>query len=80
MLSKPLTNGRVPFVSSFFLKGLERCEEKPEELGFIFKKYERKLHMYVVYCQNKPVSEFIVSEKENYFEVICTPESNCCIV
>lgn len=25
--------------------------------------------MYVVYCQNKPVSEFIVSEKENYFEV-----------
>ncbi|XP_059472379.1 kalirin isoform X2 [Neocloeon triangulifer] len=52
----------------FFLKALERCEEKPEELGLIFKRYERKLHMYVVYCQNKPVSEFIVSEKENYFE------------
>jgi len=59
--------------SSFFLRGLERCEEKPEELGFIFKKYERKLHMYVVYCQNKPVSEFIVSEKENYFEVRTYP-------
>ncbi|CAB3365057.1 Hypothetical predicted protein [Cloeon dipterum] len=52
----------------YFLKALERCEEKPEELGLIFKRYERKLHMYVVYCQNKPVSEFIVSEKENYFE------------
>ncbi|KAF4519126.1 hypothetical protein B566_EDAN007399 [Ephemera danica] len=52
----------------FFLKALERCEDRPEELGPLFKRYERKLHMYVVYCQNKPVSEFIVSEKEVYFE------------
>lgn len=31
---------------------------------------ERRLHMYVVYCQNKPKSEHIVSEFiETYFEV-----------
>lgn len=30
---------------------------------------ERRLHMYVVYCQNKPRSEFIVIEYENFFEV-----------
>nr|CAD7197370.1 unnamed protein product [Timema douglasi] len=53
----------------FFLKALERCLEHPEELGPLFKRYERKLHMYVVYCQNKPVSEYIVSEHiDTYFE------------
>ncbi|XP_012230227.2 kalirin isoform X2 [Linepithema humile] len=53
----------------FFLKALERCLERPEELGPLFKRYERKLHMYVVYCQNKPVSEYIVSEyMDTYFE------------
>ncbi|RZF34081.1 hypothetical protein LSTR_LSTR011651 [Laodelphax striatellus] len=53
----------------FFLKALERCIQHPEELGPLFKKYERKLHMYVVYCQNKPVSEYIVSEYiDTYFE------------
>ncbi|XP_015585806.1 triple functional domain protein isoform X4 [Cephus cinctus] len=52
-----------------FLKALERCLERPEELGPLFKRYERKLHMYVVYCQNKPVSEYIVSEHvDTYFE------------
>lgn len=57
--------------SSFFFKALERCLERPEELGPLFKRYERKLHMYVVYCQNKPVSEYIVSEYiDTYFEVI----------
>lgn len=55
---------------SFFLKALEKCTEHPEELGPLFKRYERKLYMYVVYCQNKPVSEFIVSEYiDTYFEV-----------
>lgn len=58
-------------VFSFFFKALERCLERPEELGPLFKRYERKLHMYVVYCQNKPVSEYIVSEHiDTYFEVI----------
>ncbi|XP_014207348.1 triple functional domain protein-like [Copidosoma floridanum] len=52
-----------------FLKSLEHCLERPEELGPLFKRYERKLHMYVVYCQNKPVSEYIVSEySDTYFE------------
>ncbi|XP_054274180.1 triple functional domain protein-like isoform X3 [Macrosteles quadrilineatus] len=52
-----------------FLKGLERCIQYPEELGPLFKRYERKLLMYVVYCQNKPVSEYIVSEYiDTYFE------------
>ncbi|XP_046401247.1 triple functional domain protein [Ischnura elegans] len=53
----------------FFLKALERCVNHPEELGPLFKRYERKLHMYVVYCQNKPKSEYIVSEyMDTYFE------------
>ncbi|XP_034255517.1 kalirin isoform X2 [Thrips palmi] len=52
----------------FFLKALERCQLHPEEIGPLFKRYERKLHMYVVYCQNKPVSEYIVSEHDTYFE------------
>ena len=37
----------------------------------MFTNAERKLQMYVVYCQNKPKSEFIVSEHiDTYFEVI----------
>jgi len=52
----------------FFLKALERCVEHPEDIGPLFKRYERKLFMYVVYCQNKPVSEYIVSEFDTYFE------------
>jgi len=44
--------------------------ENPVELGNLFKRYDRKFQMYVVYCQNKPKSEFIVSEFiDNYFEV-----------
>lgn len=30
---------------------------------------ERRLHMYVVYCQNKPKSEFIVAEYDTFFDV-----------
>ena len=40
------------------------------DLGNLFKKYEKKFQMYVVYCQNKPKSEFIVSAHiHTYFEV-----------
>ena len=74
------THSRSPTVSSLtldsllpgssFLKALERCLEYPAELGHLFKRYERKLHMYVVYCENKPKSEYIVSEHiDTYFEV-----------
>ncbi|XP_024083955.1 triple functional domain protein isoform X2 [Cimex lectularius] len=51
-----------------FLKALEQCIDNPSELGPLFKRSERKLFMYVVYCQNKPVSEYIVSEYDTYFE------------
>ena len=33
---------------------------------------ERKLHIYVWYCQNKPRSEYIVAEYDAYFEVSCS--------
>ena len=56
---------------SYFSKNLEKCIENPVELGNLFKKSEKKFQMYVVYCQNKPKSEFIVSAYiDTYFEVI----------
>lgn len=58
------------FLFSYFLKNLEKCVENPEDLGHLFKKSEKKFQMYVVYCQNKPKSEFIVSAHiDTYFEV-----------
>lgn len=57
-------------LNSSFLLELEKCLEEPERLGILFKRYERRLNMYIVYCQNKPKSEFIVSEHlDTYFEV-----------
>ncbi|XP_055846907.1 triple functional domain protein isoform X2 [Episyrphus balteatus] len=53
-----------------FLKALQRCIKTPSELGPMIKRYERKFHMYIVYCQNKPVSEHIVSEHVMYFDQI----------
>ncbi|KAF4790175.1 hypothetical protein TURU_144785 [Turdus rufiventris] len=53
----------------FFLGELEKCLEDPEKLGSLFVKHERRLHMYIVYCQNKPKSEHIVSEYiDTFFE------------
>ncbi|XP_068189975.1 triple functional domain protein isoform X2 [Antennarius striatus] len=53
----------------FFLGELEKCLEDPDRLGPLFLKQERRLTMYVVYCQNKPKSEHIVSEyMDTYFE------------
>ncbi|XP_075893480.1 rho guanine nucleotide exchange factor 25 isoform X3 [Nelusetta ayraudi] len=53
----------------FFLGELEKCVNDPDSLAQLFIKNERRLHMYVVYCQNKPKSEHIVSEFiETYFE------------
>jgi len=31
---------------------------------------ERRLYMYVKYCENKPKSEYIVAEYIDFFEVI----------
>ncbi|XP_076008806.1 triple functional domain protein isoform X2 [Genypterus blacodes] len=53
----------------FFLAELEKCLEDPDRLAPLFVKQERRLHMYIVYCQNKPKSEHIVSEYiDTYFE------------
>lgn len=53
-----------------FLQAIEKCGENVGDLGPLFKRSERKLHMYIVYCQNKAKSEYIVSEYiDTYFEV-----------
>ncbi|XP_051925866.1 triple functional domain protein isoform X2 [Hippocampus zosterae] len=53
----------------FFLGELEKCLDDPDRLGPLFLKQERRLNMYVVYCQNKPKSEHIVAEYiDTYFE------------
>ncbi|XP_069010863.1 rho guanine nucleotide exchange factor 25 isoform X1 [Embiotoca jacksoni] len=53
----------------YFLGELEKCVGDPDSLAKLFIKHERRLHMYVVYCQNKPKSEHLVSEYiETYFE------------
>lgn len=57
-------------VRSFFLKSLRHCLTDTYELGPLIKRSERKLHMYVIYCQNKPVSEHIVAEHLGYFDEI----------
>ncbi|MBN3319248.1 ARHGP factor, partial [Atractosteus spatula] len=56
----------------YFLGELEKCVADPDRLAELFIKHERRLHMYVVYCQNKPKSEHIVSEYiDTYFERVC---------
>ncbi|XP_020018880.1 rho guanine nucleotide exchange factor 25 isoform X2 [Castor canadensis] len=53
----------------YFLQELQRSLKDPDWLAQLFIKHERRLHMYVVYCQNKPKSEHVVSEfGDNYFE------------
>ncbi|XP_028930165.1 rho guanine nucleotide exchange factor 25 isoform X4 [Ornithorhynchus anatinus] len=53
----------------YFLLELQRCLLDPDWLAQLFIKHERRLHMYVVYCHNKPKSEHVVSEfGDHYFE------------
>ncbi|XP_066520975.1 kalirin RhoGEF kinase b isoform X3 [Hoplias malabaricus] len=54
----------------FFMVELEKCLQDHDKLAELFIKHERRLHMYVIYCQNKPRSEFIVAEYDAYFEEI----------
>uniref|UniRef100_A0AAQ4RSS0 Uncharacterized protein n=1 Tax=Gasterosteus aculeatus aculeatus TaxID=481459 RepID=A0AAQ4RSS0_GASAC len=54
----------------FFVGELEKCLEDHEHLPELFIKHERRLHMYVIYCQNKPKSEFIVAEYDTFFDAI----------
>ncbi|KAL8612449.1 hypothetical protein ACOMHN_058577 [Nucella lapillus] len=52
-------------------KELEACLSAPDRVGSIFVRYERRLYMYVKYCENKPKSEYIVSEfLDTYFEEV----------
>ncbi|GAB1295648.1 Rho guanine nucleotide exchange factor 25 [Apodemus speciosus] len=53
----------------YFLQELQQCLKDPDWLAQLFIKHERRLHMYVVYCQNKPKSEHVLSEfGDSYFE------------
>ena len=54
---------------SFFSKNLEECLTAPERIAQVFIKSEKKFQMYIKYCQNKPKSEYLVSEFFEYFEV-----------
>ncbi|TRY95165.1 hypothetical protein DNTS_034680, partial [Danionella cerebrum] len=60
----------------FFLGELEKCLEDHDKLAELFIKHERRLHMYVIYCQNKPRSEFVVAEYDRFFEEV-QQEVNC---
>lgn len=58
------------FYHSHFFKNLQPCLHNPANLGPLIEKSRVKLRQYIVYCQNKPVSEHIVAEHFNYFEEI----------
>ncbi|CAF1528180.1 unnamed protein product [Rotaria sp. Silwood1] len=51
-----------------FLPQLEQCIENPNTLGRLFT--TNRFNPYVRYCENKPRSEYIVSEYHDYFEEI----------
>lgn len=52
------------------MKALQKCRTNSIELGPLIKRSQPKLRMYVIYCQNKPISEHIVAEHLGYFEEI----------
>ncbi|KAK3082713.1 hypothetical protein FSP39_003330 [Pinctada imbricata] len=51
-----------------FSHEIQKCLDDAEKLGSLFTRCERRLHMYVKYCENKPKSEYIVAENLDYFE------------
>jgi hypothetical protein len=54
---------------SIFQPELEKWLTEPTSyIGSLFVKYENRFQMYVKYCENKPKSEYIVSEYDAYFE------------
>lgn len=58
------------FSSSIFVHDLENSAQNLTKMGDIFVNNERKLLQYVVFCQNKPICDFIMNEYINdYFEV-----------
>ncbi|KAI6203627.1 hypothetical protein M3Y94_00578900 [Aphelenchoides besseyi] len=60
----------LDFHRTTFIKEIEKCLENYEAAGNAFVKHERRLHTYYVkYCQNKPKSDFLVSQEafEQFF-------------
>ncbi|TKR93469.1 hypothetical protein L596_007922 [Steinernema carpocapsae] len=60
----------LEFHKTTFCKEIERCLNDYEAAGQAFVKYERRLHvLYVKYCQNKPKSDYLVSQEhfEQFF-------------
>lgn len=54
---------------SKFLEDLRKCVDRPELLGPLFRRFlEKRMFMYEHYCRNKPVSEYIVSDHDHYFQ------------
>lgn len=52
------------------VKEVRKCVSNKGPLGPVFKRWLKKLNIYVVYCQNKNKSEYIVQQYLNsYFEV-----------
>ena len=53
---------------SNFSKEILKARDDPDYIAAIFIRYNRRLLMYVKYCENKPKSEYLVSEYFEYFE------------
>ncbi|KAJ8737326.1 hypothetical protein PYW07_000597 [Mythimna separata] len=52
-----------------FVTELHLCVDEPELLGPLFRRFlEKRMFLYEAYCRNKPVSEYIVSEHDSYFQ------------
>ncbi|XP_047040653.1 kalirin isoform X2 [Helicoverpa zea] len=52
-----------------FVRELHLCVAEPELLGPLFRRFlEKRMFLYEAYCRNKPVSEYIVSEHDAYFQ------------
>uniref|UniRef100_A0A915M8X9 DH domain-containing protein n=1 Tax=Meloidogyne javanica TaxID=6303 RepID=A0A915M8X9_MELJA len=60
----------LDFHKSVFCKEIEKSLQDYEAAGNAFIKYERRLHtFYVKYCQNKPKSDFLVSQ-DNFEQLL----------
>ncbi|XP_017104004.2 rho guanine nucleotide exchange factor 25 isoform X4 [Drosophila bipectinata] len=54
----------------YFLRALRNCQKSPADLGPLIKRSAPKFSLYYTYCSNKPLSEYIVSANNDYFDCI----------
>ncbi|KPU78084.1 uncharacterized protein Dana_GF10082, isoform B [Drosophila ananassae] len=54
----------------YFLRALRNCQKSPADLGPLIKRSAPKFSLYYTYCSNKPLSEYIVSDNNDYFDSI----------